>query len=60
VAFVPGMEGIVAQRNAASRHNGQLTAREKKQLLVWGGVFFILFLGILFLLIGTGSIIPRL
>jgi len=59
-AFVPGMERIVAQRNVASKHNGQFTARERNQLLIWGSVLFILFLGILYLLVGTGSIIPRL
>lgn len=60
MAFVPGVERIVAQRNVASKHSGQLSARERKQLLVWGGVLFTLFLGILYLLVGTGSIIPRI
>lgn len=50
----------MAQRNAVSKDSGQLTARERKQLLVWGSVLFILFLGILYLLVGSGSIIPRL
>jgi len=53
------MEEIVAQRNAKSvSRKRQLSARELRQLSLWGGVLFIIFLGLVYFLVTTGAIIP--
>jgi hypothetical protein len=36
----------------------QLSPRELKQLYLWGGVLFIIFLGLVYFLVSTGAIIP--
>lgn len=53
------MEDIVAQRNAKSMsRKRQLSPRELKQLYLWGGLLFIIFLGLVYFLVSTGAIIP--
>ena len=53
------MEDSVAQRNAKSMsRKRQLSPRELKQLSLWGGVLFIIFLGLVYFLVSTGAIIP--
>jgi len=53
------MEDIVAQRNAKSMsRKRQVSPRELKQLSLWGGVLFIIFLGLVYFLVSTGAIIP--
>lgn len=49
----------MAQRNAKSMsRKRQLSPRELKQLYLWGGVLFIIFLGLVYFLVSTGAIIP--
>jgi hypothetical protein len=53
------MEEIVAQRNAKSMsRKRQLSPKELKQLYLWGGLLFIIFLGLVYFLVSTGTIIP--
>ena len=56
----PVMEDIVAQqRNAKSMsRKRQLSPRELKQLYLWGGLLFIIFLTLVYFLVSTGAIIP--
>jgi len=58
--MTPVMEDIVAQhRNAKSMNRKrQLSPRELKQLSLWGGLLFIIFLGLVYFLVSTGAIIP--
>jgi hypothetical protein len=51
------MEEIVAQRNVKN-HKKQLSTRELKQLILWGGLLLIIFLGLVYGLVRTGAIIP--
>lgn len=49
----------MAQRNAKSMNRKrQLSPRELKQLYLWGGLLFIIFLGLVYFLVSTGAIIP--
>ena len=46
-------------RNAKSMSRKmQLSPRELKQLYLWGGLLFIIFLGLVYFLVSTGAIIP--
>jgi hypothetical protein len=58
--MTPEMEDIVAQhRNAKSMsRKRQLSPRELKQLYLWGGLLFIIFLALVYFLVSTGAIIP--
>ena len=58
--MTPVMEDIVAlHRNVKSMNpKRQLSPRELKQLLLWGGLLFIIFLGLVYFLVSTGAIIP--
>lgn len=54
-----GDGGHVAQRNSKSMNRKtQLSPRELKQLSLWGGILFIIFLGLVYFLVSTGAIIP--
>ena len=55
-----GDGGHVAQhRNVKSMNRKrQLSPRELKQLSLWGGLLFIIFLGLVYFLVSTGAIIP--
>lgn len=54
-----GDGGHVAQRNIKSMNRKrQLSPRELKQLSLWGGLLFIIFLGLVYFLVSTGAIIP--
>jgi hypothetical protein len=54
-----GDGGHVAQRNVKSMNRKrQLSPRELKQLALWGGLLFIIFLGLVYFLVSTGAIIP--
>ena len=49
----------MAQRNAKTMNRKrQLSPRELKQLLLWGGLLFIIFLALVYFLVSTGTIIP--
>lgn len=51
--------GDVAQRNSKTMNRKrQLSPRELKQLTLWGGLLFIIFLGLVYFLVSTGAIIP--
>ena len=50
----------MAQRNIKSMNRKrQLSPRELKQLSLWGGLLFIIFLGLVYFLVSTGAIIPK-
>ena len=54
-----GDGGHVAQRSIKSMNRKrQLSPRELKQLSLWGGILFIIFLGLVYFLVSTGAIIP--
>ena len=55
-----GDGGIVAHlRNIKTMNRKrQLSPRELKQLLLWGGLLFIIFLALVYFLVSTGTIIP--
>jgi hypothetical protein len=36
----------------------QLSTRELKQLILWGGLLFVILLGLVYCLVRTGAIIP--
>ena len=49
----------MAQRSIKSMNRKrQLSPRELKQLTLWGGLLFIIFLGLVYFLVRTGAIIP--
>ena len=49
----------MAQRNSKTMNRKrQLSPRELKQLTLWGGLLFIIFLGLVYFLVSTGAIIP--
>jgi len=50
---------VALQRNSKTMNRKrQLSPRELKQLTLWGGLLFIIFLGLVYFLVSTGSIIP--
>jgi hypothetical protein len=54
-----GDGGHVAQRNGKTMNRKrQLSPKELKQLTLWGGLLFIIFLGLVYFLVSTGAIIP--
>ena len=54
-----GDGGHVAQRSSKTMNRKrQLSPRELKQLSLWGGLLFIIFLGLVYFLVSTGAIIP--
>ena len=49
----------MAQRSIKSMNRKrQLSPKELKQLSLWGGILFIIFLGLVYFLVRTGAIIP--
>ena len=50
---------MAQQRNIKTMNRKrQLSPRELKQFLLWGGLLFIIFLAIVYFLVSTGTIIP--
>ena len=50
---------MALQRNSKTMNRKkQLSPRELKQLTLWGGLLFIIFLGFVYFLVSTGAIIP--
>ena len=50
---------MAQHRNAKSMNRKrQLSPRELKQLYLWGGLLFIVFLALVYFLVSTGAIIP--
>ena len=47
----------MAQRSIRNRKR-QLSTKELMQLILWGGLMLIIFLGLVYCLVRTGSIIP--
>jgi hypothetical protein len=55
------MEEFVAQRNGRSVcRKGQLTQKERKQLLVWGGLFFITLVFLVYLFVRLHGLVPEI
>lgn len=50
---------MALQRNGKiMNRKRQLSPKELKQLTLWGGLLFIIFLGLVYFLVSTGAIIP--